>query len=611
MNFTKEGTYFSRYGMSNYYPEELIEEIRVNNDIVDVISEYVKLEKKGKDFFGLCPFHKEKTPSFSVAPAKQIFYCFGCGKGGDVIHFIMNVENLDYIEAVKLLADRARVTLSEGKGKEENEKANLRQAVIQVNRDAARFFYNELNSARGEEARDYLRKRKVGEQAIKKFGIGFAPHDWDSLYRHLQSKGYEEKVLIQSGLILNNKNGSYYDRFRGRIIFPIFDVRGKVIGFGGRVMDSSMPKYMNSPETLVYNKGKNLYALNFAKNSSDKRLIIVEGYMDVISLHQGGIINSVASLGTALTESQGRLLKKYAEEIIISYDADTAGQAATMRGLDLLNDVGCNVKVLIIPDGKDPDEFIRKNGPEELKKLIDKSISLIEYKIKVLRGQMNVESTEDKINFINKIAGILAKVDNRVEIEMYAKKFAREYEISSESILAEIYRRNKPKASFKNAVIDFKGLKGDNRKQQDGKDREIVHDERMLIALLCIDNKLYRLIRDKIFPADFVDEGNRKIYEIVMERLENNKDMVPAELLSILKGEDADNFARIMQMECNCEDNNKAVLDIIKRMEIYKLDQRKQQILDSLNNRDGLEKGDVEKLTLELNSIIIKRKNIK
>ncbi|MCR4437036.1 MAG: DNA primase [Clostridiales bacterium] len=597
--------------MSNYYPEELIEEIRVNNDIVDVISEYVKLEKKGKDFFGLCPFHKEKTPSFSVAPAKQIFYCFGCGKGGDVIHFIMNVENLDYIEAVKLLADRARVTLSEGKGKEENEKANLRQAVIQVNRDAARFFYNELNSARGEEARDYLRKRKVGEQAIKKFGIGFAPHDWDSLYRHLQSKGYEEKVLIQSGLILNNKNGSYYDRFRGRIIFPIFDVRGKVIGFGGRVMDSSMPKYMNSPETLVYNKGKNLYALNFAKNSSDKRLIIVEGYMDVISLHQGGIINSVASLGTALTESQGRLLKKYAEEIIISYDADTAGQAATMRGLDLLNDVGCNVKVLIIPDGKDPDEFIRKNGPEELKKLIDKSISLIEYKIKVLRGQMNVESTEDKINFINKIAGILAKVDNRVEIEMYAKKFAREYEISSESILAEIYRRNKPKASFKNAVIDFKGLKGDNRKQQDGKDREIVHDERMLIALLCIDNKLYRLIRDKIFPADFVDEGNRKIYEIVMERLENNKDMVPAELLSILKGEDADNFARIMQMECNCEDNNKAVLDIIKRMEIYKLDQRKQQILDSLNNRDGLEKGDVEKLTLELNSIIIKRKNIK
>jgi DNA primase len=352
--------------MFNRYPEEIVEEVRTANDIVDVVSEYVKLDKKGKDYFGLCPFHKEKTPSFSVAPNKQIFYCFGCGKGGNVFQFIMNAENLDYIEAVRLLADRARIQLPEGNDEEEAAKAKVRQTLMNINLQAARYFYETLRSHRGDAAREYLKKRGITENTVKKFGIGYSSEDRADLYKYLANKGFEKTDLLKSGLVLQGNSGNCHDRFYGRVMFPIFDIRGNVIAFGGRVMDNTTPKYVNSPETPVYHKGRHLYALNFAKNSGEKRLIIVEGYMDVISLHQSGIINTVASLGTALTENQGRLLRKYAEEIVISYDADTAGQSATLRGLDILGYMGSTVKVLTVPDGKDPDEFIGKNGPDAL-----------------------------------------------------------------------------------------------------------------------------------------------------------------------------------------------------------------------------------------------------
>lgn len=596
--------------MQNYYPDELIEDIRVNNDIVDVVSEYVKLDKKGKDYFGLCPFHKEKTPSFSVVPSKQIFYCFGCGKGGNVIQFVMNAENLDYIEALKYLADRVKIQLPEGENKEDIEKAKLKQEILKINTEAARFFHTELSAPKSENAQKYLANRSIREQTVRKFGLGYSPEGWDQLYNYLLSRDFDEKAVVSSGLVLPKKNGGYYDRFRGRIMFPIFDIRGNIIGFGGRVIDASQPKYMNSPETPVYSKGKQLYALNFAKNSNTKKLIVVEGYMDVISLHQSGIINTVASLGTALTESQGRILKKYADEIVISYDADTAGQAATMRGLDLLNEMGCTVKVLQIPDGKDPDEYVRKNGVDGFKKLVDNSLSLIEYKVKVLKGQINIDSTAGKLSFINKIADVLAKVDNRIEIEMNVKKLAREYEISEESIYSEIYRRNKPKTSLKTAALDLNIIKNAKKPLDENKDKERVHDERMLISLLSIDNRMYEAVKDKITEEDFTDEENKRVYRNVVERLENKKGIVPGELLNILSEETANDFTRIIQKECNCEDNFKAVMDIIKRMEINKLQKRKQEILGLLGNRDRLPKGDVEKLTLELNSIIIKMKSV-
>ena len=407
--------------MYTRYSDELIEEIRIHNDIVEVVSEYVRLENRGKNYFGLCPFHREKTPSFSVESGKQIFYCFGCGKGGNVFQFISLAEKLDYIESVRLLADRAKIVLPESDDTEQAEKAKLKQLVLNINLLAARYYHELLNTGKGEAAAAYLSKREISESTARRFGLGYSTDEWDGLVRHLKSNGIEEEHMLQSGLIMRSSKGTLYDRFKGRLMFPIFDIRGNVIGFGGRVLDNTLPKYVNSPETAVYSKGKHLYALNFAKNASSNKLVVVEGYMDVISLHQNGIGNAVASLGTALTESQGRILKKYSEEIIISYDADTAGQAATQRGLDLLSEIGCNVKVLTVPDGKDPDEYIRKNGAEAFKKLVNGALSLVEYKIKVLRSEQDLTTTEGKIAFLNKVAAVLTKVDNVMEREMYIK----------------------------------------------------------------------------------------------------------------------------------------------------------------------------------------------
>jgi DNA primase len=593
------------------YPEESIEEIRVNNDIVDVVSEYVRLDKKGKDYFGLCPFHKEKTPSFSVVATKQIFYCFGCGKGGNVINFIMNVENLDFIEAVKLLADRAHIQLPEGEGTEELERAKVRQQIIKINTEAARFFFSNLGNTKGEKAKQYLKKRQISDNTIRKFGLGYSSEDWDSLYKHLIDKGYDLGYIKQSGLILPNKNGGFYDRFRGRVMFPIFDVRGNVIAFGGRVMDSSLPKYMNSPETPLYSKGRNLYALNVAKNSGEKRIIIVEGYMDVISLHQSGIINCVASLGTALTESQGRLLKKYAEEIVISYDADTAGQAATQRGLDLLNDIGCSVKVLIIPQGKDPDEFISKNGAEEFRKLIDRSLTLVEYKIKILNNQINTDNIDGKISFLNKVADLLSKVENLVEREMYVKKIAKDNDISEDSLRAEIYKRIKPRTSFK-TILNKQNeyIRKPEENKQASIENKINIDEKMLLAMLCIDNSVYKIVRDSIGSSDFKDGKNHYLAEVVFEKLENNKSIVAAELMNDPGNSEIDKLAGIINEVSSIDDIKKAVIEKIKTLKLLKIEKRQKEIIDLLKDEDKLPKGDVEKLKIELNSLLLKRKTI-
>lgn len=588
------------------YPDELIEEVRLNNDILEVIGEYVKLDKKGKDYFGLCPFHREKTPSFSVAPAKQMFYCFGCGKGGNVIQFIMYAENLDFVEAVKFLADRARIQLPEDGSREAAEKARLRQVILNINKEAGRFFFNTLESEEGEKARAYLKMRGIKNNAIVRFGLGYSPSGWDKLYNYLIEKGYEESHIVKSGLVTRNKRGGYYDRFRERLMFPIFDIRGNVIGFGGRVLDSSMPKYMNSPETIVYNKRRNLYGLNFAKNSDSKKLIVVEGYMDVISLHQCGIINTVATLGTALTESQGRILLKYAEEVIISYDTDTAGQAATVRGLDLLNDIGCDVKVLTIPDGKDPDEFIRNNGVDEFKKLIENSATLVEYKIRNLKKQINTSTTEGKVKFLNKVADVLSKVDNSVEREMYIKKMAEDYKITEESLYSEVYKRIKPKKDFKTTVINFESRNkniGRNIKKT-GRDK-VIHDERFILALLCLDNSLYKFVKDKLGVESFTNAENREIAKIVFERLGNNRGIVPGELLNLLEKDTANDFTRIFNEECHCDDNKKAIMGKIRNIELYKIEKRQKEILELLKDEESLLEGDVEKLKQELRTLTI------
>ena len=593
------------------YSDELIEEIRINNDIVDVVSEYVRLEKKGKNYFGLCPFHREKTPSFSVESGKQIFYCFGCGKGGNVFQFVSLAEKLDFIEAVRLLAERAKIPLPESDDPQEAERAKLKQQVLSINLSAARYYNDTLHSERGRIALGYLKKREISEQTIRKFGLGYSPDDWDSLYRHLKTDGFTDDLMLKSGLLMQSNKGHLYDRFRGRLMFPIFDVRGSVVAFGGRVLDNSMPKYVNSPETVVYSKGKHLYALNFAKNVDSKNLVVVEGYMDTISLYQRGINNVVASLGTALTESQGRILKKYAEEIVISYDADTAGQTATMRGLNLLNDIGCNVKVLTVPDGKDPDDYIRKNGPDAFGKLIDNSLSLIEYKIKILRADQDLSTTDGKIAFLNKAAAVLAKVSNSLEREMYIKKLAGEYEISEEAMLSEVMRRTRP--SSRRSLKISNALEMSKRAKEPGDviDEKIYRNERFILSLLCVDNSIYPVVKEHFNIDQISGEENRKIAEIIYGKLNDRKDFSPAELLNIVSPETAGEFAMILKEECHCDDNSKAIMGKMKDIKILKAEKRQKQVLEMLKNSKSLPKGHVDKLKQELKCLILKIKDLK
>ncbi|TYQ15565.1 UNVERIFIED_CONTAM: DNA primase [Acetivibrio alkalicellulosi] len=595
--------------MERFYPDELIEEVRISNDIINVVGEYIQLKRKGKGYFGLCPFHNEKTPSFYVDQLKQLYYCFGCGNGGSVIQFIMAVENLDYIEAIRLLADKAKIILPEGEDGEHKEIAKKKIELIKINVEAARFFYERLNDTQNSTVKGYLKERGVSENISRKFGIGYSSTGGDALYKYLKSKRYDDDILLESGLILKSKQNTCYDRFRGRIMFPIFDLRGNVLGFGGRILDNSQPKYMNSPETLVYNKRKHLYALNFAKNSSHKTIIVVEGYMDVISLFQYGITNAVASLGTALTDSQGRLLKKYTEEIIIAYDADTAGMNAAMRGLDLLNNLGCNVKVLQIPEGKDPDEFIKKKGPGEFNTLVNKALSLVDYKIKALKNEIDTNNTDEKVIFLNKAADLLSKMDNDMEREMYIKKIAKEYEISQESIFAEVLKRIKPRMGFKPVAVNVEG-KGKIKWSKDkGQFERHVNNERILLSLLSIDNSLYKLVKDKVTPEYFEDEDNKKLAKIVFERLEKNKGIVPAELINLAEGKVSNIFVRLIQGECNFDDNIKAIMDIIKKTDLFKLEKREKEILDLLSSLTN-KKEETDSLKLELQKILYKKKSI-
>jgi DNA primase len=594
--------------MANLFPDDLIEEIRVSNDIVDVISKYVKLEKKGKNYFGKCPFHNEKTASFSVEPVKQIFHCFGCGKGGNVIHFIMGIENLDFPEALRFLADRAKVQIPDiSEGIRNDEKAGLKKELMSINLEAARFFRDNLNNEKNVLPNSYLLSRKIQKQAIAKFGLGYAEDKYDTLYKHLKSKGFDDSSIIKSGLVIyKEESGKIYDRFRGRIMFPIFDIRGNVIAFGGRVLDSSQPKYMNSPETEVYQKGKHLYALNFAKSACSKQIILSEGYMDVISLHQSGIINSVAPLGTALTENQGKLLKKYTEEIVLSFDSDSAGQAAAFRSLDLLHDIGCNVKVLSIPSGKDPDEFIKTKGVDEFRKLIDNAMTLLEFKLAALKKTVDTSTNEGKVKFLDKAVLILDKIDNNVERELYVKKLSDELGVSEQSIYSEMAKQQKgaevilKKQENKN---EFKRGFVRNNNATENKEERLVRLQLMLLATVCLDNNVFFRIKDICNWNKFDSDEVREAFGFAVERIESKAGILTGEILNKLSPKLAESFANIVQSQSVYEDNKKAALDIIRRIDLYNLEERKNEIIE-LKKRSDLTEGDVELLNRELSSIV-------
>ena len=592
------------------YSEELIDEIRNSNDIVDIISQYVILKRSGRNFFGLCPFHKEKTPSFSVSPDKQIFHCFGCGAGGNVIHFISKIENVDFKESLEILADRAGIKLPTLENNVDSKRLELKEKVYEINKLVAMYYHETLYKPQAKPAQEYVKKRKLDNKALKEFCIGYAENA-NVLYKLLKEKGFTEEEILASDLVIK-KGNNYVDRFKNRLIFPIQDIRNRFIAFGGRVLDNSLPKYINSPENIVYSKARNLYGLNVAKNTKTRKLIIVEGYMDTVSLHQRGIDNVVASCGTALTEAQGRLLRKYAEKVIISYDSDSAGQAATLRGLEILNNLGCDIRILQMEGAKDPDEYVIKYGNGRFNDLVENAISLVEFKIKVLKKGLNIENTNDKIKFMNEIAKILGGVDNKIEQEIYIDKISSDYNISKEAIYAQI-KKNEYSNNKGAKILESSSIRKPTIKRQEKEiNPELEKRENIIISLL-IDGgeEVYNKIKDIINPNDFKSEANQKIMGRLYEEFEKGNSNINSLVDMFADDEQVVNaLTGIMADDYEIEDNKKALDDVINNYQKEKLMARRNEIIQSLNNAN-LDKEKASELEKELHTLIIKLAQIK
>ena len=593
------------------YSDELIEEIRSSNDIVDVISKYVTLKRSGRNFFGLCPFHKEKSPSFAVSPDKQIFHCFGCGAGGNVIHFISKIEGLDFKDTLELLANRVNIELPTLDNLEDDKTARLKSKVYEINKIAAEFYHENLYKPTSKQAQEYIKKRKLDNRTLKAFLIGYAGN-FNELYLLLKQKGYTEEEMLASSLVKRTENGGYMDSFRKRLMFPIQDVRERVIAFGGRVLDDSKPKYINSPENIVYSKGRNLFGLNVAKKHDTKKIVIVEGYMDAISLYQRGITNVVASLGTAMTEAQGRLLRRYSEQVILGYDADGAGQAAILRGMEILQNLGCDIRVLQIEGAKDPDEYVLKYGPERFQKCVDNAISLVEFKVKVLLKELNIENTNDKIKFLNEIAKILAKVTNQMEREIYVDKIAKEYKISKEAIYAEVnklmYKDNQGSKKLEKKVVTMvpKEEKGNNVSEA------VLKRENLVIYLLINEySKCYEKIKNLITLDYIQDDTNKQILKKMYEEFEKGNSNT-SQLLDWFQDEKViSHITEIMAGDFEITDVNKAIDDLISIYEKEKLISRRNEILKKLESVSEAGSEEVKELEKELNDIILKLAKIK
>ncbi len=597
------------------YTPELLEEIKNRNDIVDVVSQYVILKRKGRNYFGLCPFHNEKSPSFSVSPEKQIFHCFGCNVGGNVFHFIMKIENISFFESVKMLANRAGIELpQEEMNPLEEKRERLKEEVYKINQDAAIFYHEQLYKPESKAAQNYVKKRQLGNNTLKSFLIGYAGNN-NELLNYLKSKNYNTEALLESNLIGKTQDGRLYDKFRNRLMIPILDVRNKVIAFGGRVLDDSKPKYINSPEGIVYSKGRNLFGLNVARKNSNgvlKRLLIVEGYMDAISLYQRGITNVVASLGTALTDNQGRLLRRNCEQVILGYDADGAGQAAIMRGIGILQSMGVDIRILQISGAKDPDEFVIKYGPEKFKKCMDNAISVVEYQVKNLKKSLDLNNTSDKVKFLNEIANILSKIDNSMEREVYIDKISNSYQISKEAIYAEVNKRifkNRPivsKKTLENTNINI--INANNNKTID---EATLRRERMLIYLLInYTEQSYGRI-SKVCDLKYIkDERNKIIIEKLYEEIKESNNC--ENIIEQFDDENIINYlSGILAYDFEINDVEKAIVDIEKAyLRESKID-RRNFIIHELENNKGLDETQKQNLEKELNNVMIELTKIK
>ena len=515
-----------------YYPDEVIEEVRSSNNIVDIIGGYVRLQKKGSSYFGLCPFHNEKSPSFSVSPNKQMYYCFGCGAGGNVFTFIMEYENQTFPEAVKILADRAGIALPEAELTEEQKRErNKRQLLLEINKTAANYFYYQLNGDQGQQAREYLENRRLSKETQIHFGLGYASKYSNDLYLYLKKKGYQDQILKETGLLTYDEKRGAHDKFWNRVMFPIMDVNNRVIGFGGRVMGDGTPKYLNSPETMLFDKSRNLYGLNYARTSRKPYMIICEGYMDVIAMHQAGFTNAVASLGTAFTAQHSVLLKRYTQEVRLAYDSDGAGQKAALRAIPILKSAGINVRVIHMDPYKDPDEFIKNLGKEAFQERIDQAENSFYFEIRILSEQYDQSDPEQRTKFHREIAQKLCEFSEDLERENYLQAIAEKYMIRPDNLRKMVV-----------GIASQTGLARPLERPRSGVQKKDPAEngrrsQRLLITWISDDPSLYRIVRKYISPEDFTEELYRKVAERLFDELDRDQ-FQPAGIISMFEDEE-------------------------------------------------------------------------
>ncbi len=556
-----------------YYPEELIEEVRMKNDIVDVISGYVRLQKKGSSYFGLCPFHNEKSPSFSVSRGKQMYYCFGCGAGGNVFTFLMEYENFSFIEAVKFLADRAGVELPEMEySKEAKEKAGLRATLLEINKVAAQYFYVQLKTEQGKTAYTYLTNRELSDDTIKAFGLGYSNKYSNDLFQYLRKKGYSEDLIRQAGLINTDEKNGVYDKFWNRVMFPIMDVNNRVIGFGGRVMGDGKPKYLNSPETAIFDKSRNLYGLNRARTSRKPYLLICEGYMDVISLHQAGFTNAVASLGTALTTGHASLIKRYVQEVYLTYDSDEAGTKAALRAVPILKEAGISAKVIRMDPYKDPDEFIKNLGADEFEKRIGSARNGFLFSLEILAKNYDMESPEGKTAFFKETAKRLMGFEDELERNNYIEAVAKSYRVSEESLQKLVTKTAISEGMAKPAARPKQA--GGGKPKEDG----ILVSQKILLTWMIEDVKLFGTIKRYISPEDFTEELYRTVADLLYEQYEAGE-LNPAKILNHFTAEEEHREAaslfhtKIRELSTR-EEQEQALKETILRVKGHSIDYR-------------------------------------
>lgn len=567
-----------------FYSDDVIEEVRSRNDVVDLIGNYIKLTKKGSSYFGLCPFHNEKSPSFSVSRDKQMYYCFGCGAGGNVFTFVMEYENYTFVEAVKYLAERAGISLPEVEVSEEQKRIqSQRQRLLDIHKMAARYFYYQLKSKNGANALAYFKNRCLSKETIAHFGLGFSNPYRDDLYQFLKSKGYDDGILKASGLVTMDEKYGAHDKFWNRVMFPIMDVNNKVIGFGGRVLGDGTPKYLNSPETLLFDKSRNLYGLNFARTSRQPFMIICEGYMDVIAMHQAGFTNAVASLGTAFTLQHGILLKRYTEEVRLAYDSDEAGVKAALRAIPILRSAGLRIRVIHMNPYKDPDEFIKNLGVEAFKERIDAAENSFMFEVSVLERSYNLGDPDGKTRFFNEVAKQLLNFEQELERNNYIEAIARKYGISFENLQKlvnrygltlperEVRREERPVIRKENAGIEYP--------------EALLASQKLLLTWLVNDISLFKKIKPWLGWEDFVHPVYQRVCRAVYESIETTGQIVPGQIINLFQEKEEQKLvAGIFNSDiAGIDDKNareKALTETVVRIKRYHLDELNRRTQD-------------------------------